>query len=58
MSDQLPGVLDEIREESELRRGQAHVVAAEPGPVVVEIHDEVAVLEAARPFRRRRRGPP
>ena len=57
MGDELAGMLDEVGEQPELGRGEADVLAAQPGPVVVEVDDEVAVLEAAGPFGRRRRGP-
>ncbi len=57
MRDELPGVFDEVGEQSEFRRSQADVLAAESDPVVVEIDDEVSMLEAARPFRRGRGGP-
>ena len=53
MGDELSGMLDEIRKQTELRRRQADVVAAQAGPVIVEIDDEVTVLEAAGPLRRR-----
>ena len=55
MGDELAGVFDEIGEQPELGRGQADLVAAEAGPMLVEIDDEVAVLEPARSIRVRRR---
>ena len=55
MGDQLAGVLDEIGEQAELGRREADVLAADACPMVIEIDDEVAVLEAARPLRRRGR---
>ena len=50
MGDELPGVLDEIGEQAELGRRQADVVAAQPRSMIVEVDDQVAVLQPARPL--------
>ena len=52
MGDELAGVLDEIGEQAELGRREPDILAADTCPVVVEIDDEIAVLEAARALRR------
>jgi hypothetical protein len=51
MGDELARMLDEIGEQAELGRSEADVLAADTGPMVVEIDDEITMLEAARPFR-------
>jgi hypothetical protein len=58
MGDELAGMLDEVGEQSELRRRQPELLAAEPGTVIVEVDDEVAVLDPPRPLGRRGRRSP
>ena len=55
--DELAGVLDEVGEQPELGRGQADLVAAEARPMLLEVDDEVAMLEPARPIGVRGRRP-
>ena len=58
MGDQLAGVLDQVGQQPEFGRGEADLLAVEPGAVLVEVDDEVAMLEPSRPVRGGRRGPP
>ena len=57
MGDQLAGMLDEIGQQPELGRCEPDLLAAETGAVFVQVDDQVAMLEAARPIRGRRRRP-
>ena len=47
MGHELARVLDEVREQAEFGRRQCDVGAAQPGPVIVEVDNELAVSQPA-----------